>query len=36
MSFTDGYISIAYTDGNEVVLGLYPIEVSVKKLDKVK
>lgn len=36
MSYTDGYVSIAYTDGNEVVLGLYPIEASVKKLDKVK
>ena len=36
MSFTDGYVSIAYTDGNEVVLGIYPIEVSTKKLDSVK
>lgn len=34
MSYADNYISITYTDGNEVVIAVYPIEV--KKLDTVK
>lgn len=33
MSFAANHVSVAYTDGNEVVVAVYYIEV--KKLDKV-
>lgn len=34
MSFAANHVSVAYTDGNEVVLAVYYIEV--KKLDEVR
>lgn len=33
MTYADNYVSITYTDGNEVVIAVYPI--SVKKYDTV-
>lgn len=34
MSYAANHVSVAYTDGNEVLLAVYKIEV--KKLDEVK